>query len=205
MTRIVLVRHGQTAWNRDERFRGRANLSLDGTGYAQAHAAARRILSSWRVAAAYSSPLPRAMQTAEAIANRCGVQVQPTESLTDMHFGEWQGLTPEEVAARYPEQHALWLTTPHTARIPGGETLGAVRRRAMAGARQIIASHPDETVVVVSHLVVCRLLVLAMLGLSAGHYWRIAQETSAINVFECTDGAFTAAGLNDTCHLRDSK
>jgi probable phosphoglycerate mutase len=205
VTRIVLVRHGQTAWNREERFRGRANLSLDGTGYAQAHAAARRILSSWRVAVVCSSPLPRAVQTAEAIANRCGVQVQPYASLIDMEFGEWQGLTPEEVAAGYPEQHGLWLATPQKARIPGGETLGAVRRRAMNGVRQIIASHPEETVVLVSHLVVCRLLVLAMLGLSAAHYWQISQETSAISVFECAGGLFTTIGVNDTCHLRDSR
>ncbi len=203
MTRIILVRHGQTAWNRVERFRGRADLPLDGTGQSQAHAVARRIVSSWRVAAVYASPVQRALQTAQAIAQRCGVEVQPCEGLVDIDYGQWQGKTLDEVAASDPEQLALWQTTPHKARIPGGETLGKVRRRAMQSVLEIAERHPDQTVVLVSHLVVCRLMILSIFGLPSSRLWHIYQETAALNVFEYDNGVFSVRTLNDTCHLRE--
>ncbi len=204
MTRIVLVRHGQTEWNRAERFRGRTDLSLNATGHAQAHAVARRIISSWRVATIYTSPLQRALQTAQAIAHRCAVKVQPCAGLMDINYGQWQGLTPEEAQQASPEQFALWQTTPQKVHLPGGESLNQVRRRAMAAVREIVAGHPEQTVVLVSHQAVCRLLVLAILGLPTAQFWRIHQETSALNVFEYANGGFSVVTLNDTCHLREA-
>jgi len=203
MTSIILVRHGQTEWNRVERFRGRVDLPLNATGRSQAHAAARRILSTWNIAAVYTSPLQRAVETAQAIGQRSAVPVTKCPGLIDIDYGEWQGLTPEEVHQQYPELYSLWLTSPQRVRIPGGESLGRVRRRAMAAIREIVARHPQETVVLVSHLVVCRLLVLAMLGLPTACFWHIQQDTATINVFEHTDGRFIVKVINDTCHLRE--
>lgn len=202
MTRLILVRHGQTEWNRVERFRGRADLPLNATGRSQAHAAARRILSAWDIAAVYTSPLRRALETAEVIGKRSNVAVVECPGLIDIDYGEWQGLTPGEVRQRYPELYSLWLISPQKVRIPGGESLGKVRRRAMAAVRTIVAQHPQDTVVLVSHLVVCRLLVLAMLGLPIAHFWRIQQDTATINVFEHMDNRFIVKAINDTCHLR---
>jgi broad specificity phosphatase PhoE len=201
MTRLILVRHGQTAWNRQERFRGRSDLPLDETGLAQAQATARHIAARWSVSAVYASPLPRAMQTAAAIAATCDLTVQPLPGLVDIDYGFWQGLSPAEVAQRDPEQHRLWLTAPQRARIPGGENLPAARRRAFATLRQAAARHDGQTIVLVSHLVICRLLLLAVLGLPTARYWQIRQETAAINVIEYAEGRFTLVILNDTCHL----
>ena len=205
MTRLILVRHGQTAWNRPERFRGRSDLPLDETGQAQAQAAGRHIAARWSVAAVYASPLPRALQTAAAIAVACGLTVQPLPGIVDVDYGDWQGLSPEEVAQRDPEQYRLWLSAPQRARIPGGESLPAVRRRAFAALRQVAARHDGQTIVLVSHLVICRLLLLAVLGLPTARYWRIRQDTAAINVLEYAEGQFTLVTLNDTCHLGAGK
>jgi broad specificity phosphatase PhoE len=203
MTHIILVRHGQTAWNRAERFRGLSDVSLNSTGLGQAHAAARRIVSTWQVDAVYSSPLKRAQETALAIAQRCGLKAQTRDGLTDLNFGEWQGLTFEQVSQTYPEQYQLWLTAPQKMRVPGGETTSKVRRRAMETLRELLVAHPEGTIVLVSHQVVCKILALAMIGLPVSRFWRIQQDNAAINVFDYVDGGFITRNLNDTCHLRE--
>ena len=118
MTRFILVRHGQTEWNRVERFRGRAEVPLNETGLAQAEATGRRIAVEWQPAAVYSSPLSRAVKTAEAIANRFDLPVQTHPGLADIDYGEWQGLTPEEVKERWPAQHHAWFRFPQLAQYP---------------------------------------------------------------------------------------
>jgi len=103
MTCIILVRHGQTEWNRVERFRGHADVPLNEIGLAQADAAGQRIADEWQPTVIYSSPLSRAVKTAEAIAKHFDLQVQTYPGLTDIDYGEWQGLTPDEARERWPE------------------------------------------------------------------------------------------------------
>jgi probable phosphoglycerate mutase len=163
---------------------------------------AKRIAAMGRVDAIYSSPLQRALQTAQPIAARFGLPMQPLAGIIDIHYGAWQGLSPEEAATKYPRLYRLWLTQPQRAHIPGGETLPQVRRRAMAALRKVVAGHGGATIVLVSHLVVCRLLLLGVLGLPTGRFWRIAQETGTINVFEHDENGFSIVALNDAGHLR---
>jgi broad specificity phosphatase PhoE len=191
MTRIILVRHGQTAWNREERFRGREDLPLDETGRRQAMAAGQRIAANWSPTAIHCSPLQRAVQTARSIGDACGLSVLPWPDLIDIDYGQWQGLTPAEATK-----------APQTVQIPCGESLATVRARTFAALQEIICRHPGETVVVVAHTVVNRLLLCAILGLDNSRFWRLRQETAAINVFEWDGQDFTLVSLNDTCHLR---
>jgi probable phosphoglycerate mutase len=210
MTRIVLVRHGQTEWNRVERFRGRADVPLNETGLAQAEATGQRVAvdlspsGEWRPMAVYSSPLSRAVKTAEAIARRLDLAVQIHARIADIDYGQWQGLTPDEVRERWPEIHHAWYNAPQTARIPGGETLDEIRVRAMKAVGEIATRHAEQTVALVSHTVVNRVILLAILGLGNDRFWRLGQDTCAINVFEADAqaGDFTLVSLNDTCHLR---
>jgi len=202
MTTIILVRHGQTEWNQVERFRGRADVPLNETGLAQARAAGRRIAGAWQAEAIYTSPLSRAARTAEAIAEPCHLPVRVHPGLVDIDYGEWQGLTPDEVRARWPGAMNAWLGTPHLARIPGGETLDALRVRAMAAVEELAARHPEGAIVLVGHTVVNRVILLAVLGLDADRFWRLRQDTCAVNVFEAGPGGFALVLLNDTCHLR---
>lgn len=204
MTRIILVRHGQTEWNREERFRGRVDIDLDETGVRQAQAAAEKI-ARWDVAAIYSSPLKRAMATAQIIASRLGLPVEPLDGINDMDFGIWQGLSIEEARRRYRELFDLWRYSPQRLEIPDGETLEDVQRRAVATIDDLVARHQNETVALVSHRVVCKVLLCHLLGLDNSHFWQIAQDTTAINLFELWEGWSSLRLLNDTCHLRNLK
>ncbi|MEW6233435.1 MAG: histidine phosphatase family protein [Chloroflexota bacterium] len=201
MSCFILVRHGQTEWNREERFRGRVDLPLNPVGVAQAEAAARRIADNWRPAAVYSSPLERARQTALAIGRECGLPVTAHQGLLDMDYGQWQGKSPALVAQEYPELYRAWREAPYTLRIPGGESLDDVRRRVLHAVEELTVRHPDQAVVLVSHVVVNRVLLGAVLGLGDEGFWSIGQDTGAINVFESTANGFVLLGLNDTCHL----
>lgn len=204
MTSFILIRHGQTRWNRFERFRGRVDIDLDETGVRQAEAAAEKV-ASWGVKAIYSSPLKRAMRTAEIISQRLQLAVEPLEGIIDMHFGEWQGLPIREVRQRYPELFDLWRFSPHRLKVPQGETLEEVRSRVVACIDEVAAKHDQETVVLVTHRVVCKVLICHLLGLDNSHFWQIAQDATAINLFEVWQGRFTVRLLNDTCHLRNLK
>jgi len=204
MTRIILVRHGETEWNRVERFRGRADVPLNEKGLLQAEATARGIESRVSAAAVYSSPLSRAMRTAQAIAERQSLIVQIHQGLVDIDYGEWQGLSAEEVKQRWPEQLAGWYQTPHKVRIPGGESLDELRARCAATVKEIVTRHSGSAVVLVAHTVVNRIILLFILGLDNGRFWRLRQDACAVNEIEVDGEEFTLVSMNDTCHLRSS-
>lgn len=201
MTRFILVRHGQTEWNRIERFRGRADIPLNETGLAQAEATGRRVVAEWQPEAIYTSPLSRSVKTAVTIAKHYRLQVQRHPGLADIDYGDWQGLTPEEARQRWPGEIDTWYNRPHRARIPGGETLDDLRARAMQMVKELADRHPKDTIVLVGHTVINRIILLGILGLGNERFWRIKQDTCAINVFEADGSDFTLASLNDTCHL----
>lgn len=204
-TRFILVRHGQTEWNRVERFRGRADVPLNAAGLAQAAATGRRIAAEWQPAAVYASPLSRAVVTAEAIAAHFGLPVTRLDGLADIDYGDWQGLTPEEARGRWLDLVHAWYTAPATVQIPGGESLAALRARVMAAIRELAARHDGQTIALVSHTVVNRVILLAVLGLGNERFWRLRQDNCAINVFESDGGDFTLASMNDTCHLHRAR
>lgn len=199
---FILVRHGQTEWNRVERFRGRADVPLNETGLAQVEATGRRVAGQWQPAAVYSSPLSRAVKTAEAIAGHFGLPAQVHPDLIDIDYGEWQGLTPDEARTRWPEQVEQWYHRPEQAHIPGGETLDDLCARTMPMVKELASRHPAQTVVLVGHTVINRVILLGVLGLGNKRFWHLRQDTCAINVFETDGDDFTLVSLNDTCHLR---
>ncbi len=204
MTRIVLVRHGQTVWNREARFRGRADVELDEFGLQQAQATGRYLAARWPVVATYASPMRRARQTAEPIARAQGLGTHPLEGLMDIDFGELQGISVDEVKQRYPALYQAWLEVPHTVHFPGGEGLDDVRKRVLGGLDEVVARHAGQAVALVSHTVVNRVLLCAVLGLGNEHFWRLRQGTCAVNVFDVKeDGTFIISLLNDTCHLQN--
>jgi probable phosphoglycerate mutase len=200
MTCIILVRHGQTEWNRVERFRGRADVPLNETGLAQAEATGLRIHSEWQPSAVYSSPLSRAVRTAEAIAKHFDLPVQIHPGLADIDYGEWQGLTPDEVRDRWPDALHAWYHQPDEAIIPGGETLVQLRSRGMSTVNELSARHAEQ-IVLVGHTVINRIILLGVLGLGNERFWHIKQDTCAINVFEVEKDDFVLVSLNDSCHL----
>lgn len=200
MTHVILVRHGETEWNRVERFRGRIDVELNETGHDQAQAVAER-LRGWAIDAVYSSPLKRALHTAQPIAEVCGHKVQRLQGMIDVDYGQWAGCSPQEVADEYPDVYQTWIEASHLVEFPGGESLAQVKDRAWAALEEISLRHPDHTAVVVSHVVVNRVLVCAALGHVNSCFWKIAQDNAAISILECQQGEYRLLLLNDTCHL----
>ncbi|TET86551.1 MAG: histidine phosphatase family protein [Dehalococcoidia bacterium] len=206
MTRIIVVRHGQTAWNegQGERFRGRAEVELDDKGIKQAGATAAR-LAQWEAAAIYSSPLKRALSTANILAEPLKLQVQPTEGLIDIDYGRWQGLSLKEAAEDDSKLYKLWLKSPHLVTFPQGESLEKVQKRVVSAVESLVPQHPGQSIVLVSHKVVCKVLFCSLLGLDTSHFWELQQDPCAINLVEVGENAVAIVSLNDNCHLKELK
>jgi broad specificity phosphatase PhoE len=178
------------------------DLPLDDVGQDQARSAARAIRSRFpEVRAIYSSPLLRARQTAEPIVSALGLVVQPHPGLLDIDYGEWTGLTPDEAQARDPETFRLWKAAPQQVRFPAGESLPVVQGRIVRLLEELAQTHTGEGIVLVGHVVVNRVMLCTLLGLGLQAFWRIGQETAAINLAQYGDGTGEVLCLNDTCHL----
>ena len=147
-TTIVLVRHGETDWNRDNRFQGRADPPLNDTGRAQARVLADE-LGAESFAAAYTSPLRRAARQRRSSPDALGVDAVPDGSLMEVDVGSWSGLTRTEVEARFPEGYARWLEYGHG--WDDGETYDELGARVVSGLADIAAQHRDEVVLAVTH------------------------------------------------------
>jgi len=200
MTRIILARHGKTEWNVAEIFRGRIDVELNETGIKQAELLAE-YLSNSTISAIYSSPLKRALHTAETIASYHKLEVKVTPGLIDFDYGEWQGLSHQEVQNRYKKLYAEWMNRPDTTRMPDGESLNDVRKRAVSLVNNIIATG-EGTVALVSHRVVNKVLICALLGLDNSHFWNIKQDTGGITTFVYDKGRFTLTEHNNTSFLK---
>jgi broad specificity phosphatase PhoE len=201
MTTLFLVRHGRTGWNKEQIFRGTKDIPLDEVGREEALLVGER-LKGERITAVFSSPLARAKETAEAIARFHSIEVQVMAGLNDLNFGEWEGMSLTAVKRQFPDLYQQWLQAPHQVVFPRGEGLEAVRSRAMKVVEEISKRHPRDTVALVSHRVVLKVLICALLGLDNSHFWNIGQDTTAINCFHFKNGGWIAALLNDTCHLK---
>ena len=204
MTSIYLVRHGQTAWNREEIFRGRADVPLDETGLKQAELAGE-YLKEVEIDAIYSSPLSRALETAEKIARFHSLKVQPLEGIVDMSFGNWEGHAHQEIKKNDSETYRRWREEPHLVRLPGGESLDDVRVRSMAALNEVSKKHSGKALVLVSHRVVNKVLICGILGLDNSHFWQIRQDPTAINLIQYRNGKYILSLMNETCHLRPLK
>lgn len=202
MTHIILVRHGQTPWNKDKIFRGSKDIPLNDQGREEA-----RLAGEWlkgeTIHAAYTSPLSRSRDTALAIARHHGLTVQDLPGLSDLCYGDWEGLPLTEVKVRYADLYRQWETAPHTVRFPNGETLDELRDRALAAVEEVVRRHPHETVLLSAHRAVNKVLIAAFIGLDNSHFWRIGQDTTAINRFTRVGDVWHIMAINDTCHLRD--
>ncbi|MBI5969174.1 MAG: histidine phosphatase family protein [Deltaproteobacteria bacterium] len=201
MTRVYLVRHGTTDWNKEEIFRGRVDCQLNETGQAEASALAAYFRDVPREVI-YSSPLSRATETARAIAGARSLQVISAPAFIDIDFGEWHGIPLKEVKEKYAELYRLWREQPQKVTFPGGENLAKVRARAWQGLMRMLQENPEKTILIVSHRVITKVLICAILGLDDSHFWQIKQDTTAVNCFEHSRGIFITSLINDTCHLK---
>jgi len=201
MTKVYLIRHGQTEWNKKLTFRGRVDIPLNERGRQEAKAIAEA-LKDKKIGAIYTSPLRRSIETAEPTAKFFDLEIVPVDGLIDISFGDWEGLTFNEVKKRYRDQFAKWEERPDLVRVPNGETLDEVRERSFCAFKDIVNGNPGKSIIVIPHRVINKVLLCAILGLSNSHFWEIKQDTACINLIEYSDDRFILSMMNDICHLK---
>jgi broad specificity phosphatase PhoE len=198
---VLLIRHGQTSWNKERRFLGRSNVPLDAEGERQAILLARA-LEHIPLAALYSSPLARAWGTAEAISAGRSTSIQAVDGLTELDQGELEGLHGSALPERYPDLMHAWAEDPTHVRLPDGETLDECRVRSVSAVHGILCSHqPGAPVAIVAHRMVIGCLLCDTLALPLRFNTMIGQRNTAINVMSFHDGSLRLHRLNDADHL----
>jgi broad specificity phosphatase PhoE len=198
--RLILVRHGETEWNRAARFQGWQDIPLSAEGRMQAEKSARA-LAACGATAVVASPLARARETAEIVAKPHRLAVTVAEAFKEMSFGVWERLTVADVMARFPAQHRTWREAPHTVRFEDGEDLETARARALAGVAELRRAHDGGTIVVVSHGLVVRLIVLDALGLGPDRLRAVHATPAGITEIEYRRGWATIHRMNTLSHL----
>lgn len=199
-TTLIVIRHGETTWNREKRMQGVTDTALSDIGRVQAQALGRR-LKAHRFAALYSSSLSRALHTAQAISEHTGREVVVDERLRERCFGIFEGLTAAEIAERYPREHALFVGADPDYEVPGGECARGFSVRCLGCLEEIAARHPGEEVVVVSHGLVLDSLYRAAHGLSPAERRPVPLVNASVNRFGYGAGAWRMEAWGDVSHL----
>jgi broad specificity phosphatase PhoE/ribonuclease HI len=203
-TRLILVRHGETAMTVQGRYSGRGDVPLSEQGQAQAMAAAGRVAGISRdVTAVVSSPLQRCTRTAELIAAELGnVTVTVLPELIECDFGDWEGLTFAEVRERWPAELDRWLDSTSVAP-PGGESFQAVAKRVRGALATLLSAYPSGTVVVVSHVSPIKLILRDALAAGDAFLHRLFLDAAGVSTVDMwPDGGIAVRSVNETAHLR---
>ena len=200
-TRVLAIRHGETAWNVDTRIQGQLDIPLNDTGRWQAERLAVAVADEG-VHAIYSSDLLRAHQTAQAIGHVTQLPVHTDVALRERGFGEFQGHTYKEIEARWPDQSERWRKRdPDFSPGVHGESLRVFFKRCVTVATRLAAAHPGQTIALVAHggVMDCLYRAASRLDLQAARSWQLGN--ASINRLLFTEGGFTLIGWSDTSHL----
>ncbi|WP_238419852.1 histidine phosphatase family protein [Gordonia sp. 'Campus'] len=201
-TRFILLRHGQTALSVERRYSGRGNPELTEEGRRQARTAAERVAREDSIAAIVTSPLSRTRSTADEVAARTGVEVVEHAGLIETDFGEWEGLTFSEAAARDPEIHRAWLSD-ITLAAPGGESFAQVADRIAETKNELLERYSGQTVVLVSHVTPIKSMLRDALGVGPELLFRLHLDLASVSIAEFfADGGSVVRLVNDAAHWR---
>lgn len=203
MTKVMLVRHGLTAWNNIGKMQGTSNVHLSPDGLHQA-----RLLAAhcpfFTASAVYSSPLARAETTALILANRFSLQVQTVPEFRETNFGDWEGKILRDIAKEDPINFEKFFMQPDELKIPGAETFLETQERAMIALKKILAAHKDEKdaqIIIVAHGAINRVILSKILEMPLKKMWSLSQFNTAVNIFREDEGRFTVDLINSTAHL----
>ncbi|MGW3343467.1 bifunctional RNase H/acid phosphatase [Nonomuraea rubra] len=202
-TSLLLLRHGETELSLERRFSGLGDAELTANGLAQASAAAARLSRDpYRLDVVVTSPLKRARQTAQAVAEQAGVEVEVLEELREADFGAWEGHTFTEVQRRWPAELTAWLADPDVAP-PGGESFAETARRVEAARERLVERYEGKTVLAVSHVTPIKLLLRDALLAPLQALYRMHLDLACLSLIEYyADGPAVVKSFNDTSHLR---
>ncbi|MBC7330371.1 histidine phosphatase family protein [bacterium] len=198
--RLYFARHGMTEWNDDGKMQGRTDVPLNEAGILQARLLAKK-LANLPLKAIYTSPLSRAMKTAEIIARPHNLEVIPVPSLQEADFGKWEGLTIEEIKSGWGDELELWYEGKSLP--PEGEGILEMQRRVVEFIEELKEKHKGEEILLVAHGGPIRAFVCHILG-TLKPFRRIKQANANINIFDYfEEWGWQIVALNDTCHLAE--
>ena len=189
MTELVLIRHGETDWNREARWQGQSDVPLNSTGIRQAQVAAEGLRGT-KLEAIYTSDLQRARQTAEAVAAATGAYVRQDRRLREIGLGAWEGMNFDEIHRRDGEALDLFRADPVNSRAPGGESVPEVRRRVLACLQDILRAFPQGSVAVVSHGLALAVVKVLLRGLPLKTVWQHEAANAAVEVIQASPGSY---------------
>ncbi len=199
--KLILVRHGETEWNKVGRFQGQGDIALNSRGLAQARETAGAAVG-WNHTAVYSSPLCRTMQVAQEIARLGAMPVVTEDAFKELNLGDLEGITGAEMRERWPEVSATWRNDPQALVMPNGESLVQLQERAWQGILELERSHDEkDTVVVVSHNFAIRTIIAKLMGMPLSNFHRLDLSLSSICTFQSDQRGRRLTGYNFTCHL----
>ncbi len=197
---MLLVRHGQSTWNREHRIQGQLDPPLSDEGRRQAELLGRR-LAGRRLAGFYSSDLKRAFETSQVIGAETVLAAEATPGLREIYLGEWEGLRTEELAERFPEAWAKWTEEPDWDVVPGGEGAEHFEARVAAALDSIFERHTHGDVLVVTHGGVIQVALHRVAGRPSRGLFPFKIQNASLSVIERRDGRLIIGGVNDTSHL----
>ena len=201
---FYIVRHGQTNWNILGKTQGHGNSDLTPKGENQALELSKAI-KEYPIDYIYSSDLGRAVQTAEIIGSTIGVDVIQTPSLREMGFGDWEGLLIEEIKKDHAKTYETWRNQPHLVNIPNGETLHIIKDRVDAFIKELNEKYDNKHILLVSHSVTVRVMLLSFLNSGVENIYRIKQDNTALNIVEYRDYGPVVIKMNDTSHMKNNE
>ena len=196
-TRLVLIRHGITEWNKERRYCGQSDVSLSAQGVSQAKKLRKR-LKAFEFDRIYSSDRRRALQTSRIIFNVA--KIIKIRGLKEINFGVLEGLEHKEIIEKYPSVYKKWLTNPFKNRIPKAETMNAFKDRISSALRRIIRLNSGKTIAVVCHGGTIGIFVSSIL--KSKKFWRYVPAAASITVVERKKSELRIKQFNDTAHLR---
>ena len=199
--KLVLVRHGETDWNKLGKFQGHADIELNERGVAQARETATAVVG-WQHSAVYSSPLHRTMQAAQEISHLGGMPVVEVPGFMELGLGDLEGVTGEEMRARWPELYDAWRDDPASVVMPNGESLPQLQERAWNALMELEQAGADDgALIVVSHNFAIRAMVAKILGMPVANFHRMSLSLSSICVVDIDQRGRRLMCYNSTCHL----
>ena len=199
MDRLFLIRHGETDGTAKGKFMGEIDFPLNKEGKIEAEKLAER-LKGEKIAAFYTSPLKRAVETAIILNQFHRLPLKKRRALKEIRLGEWEGLTLEEIYQWDKILCQKWFFDTENFTMPGGESVKAMKKRVIDGWEEIASLHRRGTVAIITHGGAIRILICHILKLDLTLFWKIRQDTTALNIITFSQGLVTLTLLNDICH-----
>ncbi len=202
MIKLYLIRHGETAWNKEHRWQGWTDIELSEEGIKQAELLGERF-KNFQIDEIYSSPLKRAYETARPAAEKMGLEIVKMDNFKEINFGYWEGKDSKELTAEYGEEFTKFMSDPENMPFPGDGSFANVEKRVMEGINKILEGKNGKSIAVVSHGGIVRIIIKALLGIEGEWFNKTWIDNTSISLIEIHKNYNLLRVLNDFSHLKN--